>query len=48
MEKKEYRETIFGKEYEVIVYPNDAQHIDHISIIVHPDKAKEIRKKIRK
>jgi len=46
IDKSKYHNTIFGKEYEVIVYDDESQHIDHISIKVHPSKVEEIRKLI--
>jgi hypothetical protein len=35
--------TIFGEEFEVIVYPEPAQYKDHISILVHPDMVEKVK-----
>ena len=41
--KNNCRGTIFGKDFEVIVYPEPSQHLDHISIDVNPGQLKRIR-----
>ena len=45
--KGEWYNTIFGPEYEVRVYGEEAQRPDHITLLVHPDKIKEIKDKIK-
>ena len=41
--KEEWFETIFGKDFEVIVYPEKAQHLTHISIIANPEDIQRIK-----
>jgi hypothetical protein len=43
IDKDRTRETIFGPEFEVVVYPDPAQHRGKISIIVHPDDKEKIK-----
>jgi hypothetical protein len=49
IEKQEWYETIFGKDFQVVIYSGKGygQHKGHISMIVHPEdieKVKEILK----
>jgi len=43
IEKKEWNETIFGKDFEVRVYPEIAQTRKHISMLVHPEDIKKVK-----
>ncbi len=43
VEKKEWYDTIFGEDFQTIVYWKDmGQHKGHISILAHPDDVPRI------
>lgn len=43
IEQKKWRETIFGKDFEVIVYPEKGQTKTHISLLVNPEDIEKIK-----
>lgn len=47
IEKDEWHKTIFGKEFEVIVYPEISQHKGHISMLVNPNDTEEVKMVLR-
>lgn len=47
IKKEEWYQTIFGPEWEVIVYPEKGQTRTHISLLVHPDDIEKVREILR-
>jgi hypothetical protein len=41
--KAEARNTLFGKNMEVTVYPSTHQHKGKLSILTHPDDVKKVK-----
>ena len=42
--KNEWYQTVFGSGFEVVIYVEEAQHIDHITLIVNPESVENVKK----